>query len=123
MQLIGNTTQHSQNKISKFEAFFAQHRFCIALPPFVHSFGMVAGGSKRKGGGSDSEAKQPKLTIPALAQNKLNENFKLLSSTECDILLDPITQQTLRQRLVADLTKKSKGDRGGKLKHTQTTSH
>ena len=56
------------------------------------------------------KAKFIRETVAARVVQKLNENFKTLSSMEQDVLVDPTTDMTLRQRLTEDVDKRERGD-------------
>ena len=73
-----------------------------------------------------AESSRAAQKIAALAQKKIHENFRILSNEEADILLDPASGLTLRERLVKDLTAEAAGLSGEnkhKQKRNNTTKH
>ena len=52
-------------------------------------------------------------------QRKLTENFKALTSSECNILTNPTDGLTLRQRIMKDCIAKKKGQ----ARHCKTTTY
>ena len=73
----------------------------------------AAAGAAASSGGASAEAK---------VTQKVNGTFRMLSSMEMDVLLDPVTQQTLRQRLTADVARRERGARRkGHTNHTHNT--
>ena len=82
------------------------------------------GAASSSGGAAPPDAK--KRVAPGLTgkvQQKLNENFRSLSSMEMDVLVDPATGFTLRQRIEADIKKRESGDQGLKKQKTKHTPH
>ena len=56
-----------------------------------------------------SAAKKLRTTVHSRAQQKLSENLRVLSPYEQDVVLDPATKQTCRQRVEADVRLRDAG--------------
>ena len=91
------------------------------------------GGSGKSGGGGGRgrgpkeeppSSKKARYTVESKVQQKITENLKFLTPSEIDIVTDPVSKQTCRQRMEADLRLKDAGDCGKNTStHTQNTHH
>ena len=76
---------------------------------------MTSKGSKRKTpevastSASSSTVTDKDPYILEMAQRKLNENFKILNTSECNIVTNPVDGLAFRQRLTRDCVAKKKG--------------
>ena len=70
--------------------------------------------------GAEEPVKKGK-SIACPVTQKINEHVRTLSPEEVDVIMDDATQQTLRERLHADLAEKDKGNQG--IKNTHTHKH
>ena len=80
----------------------------------------IKAGKKRPVPAGAEEPVKKGKSIACRVTQKINEHFRTLSPEEVDVIMDDATQQTLRERLHADLAEKDSGLQGIKNTHTQT---